>query len=174
MSAESAPESTGVDSISVPVVQETPSSNGFADLGLPPALVRAVGELGYETPTPIQAATIPSLLNGRDVLGQAQTGTGKTAAFALPLLARINPSVKRVQVLVLAPTRELAMQVAEAFTAYGRHLGGLVHWPAARPDDLLAAVFQALRRRFVHQPGPRRDRGCAQVRPPRPQHGCLA
>ncbi|WP_448507956.1 DEAD/DEAH box helicase [Immundisolibacter sp.] len=97
----------------------------FAELELPPALLQAVTELGYETPSPIQARIIPHLLAGRDVLGQAQTGTGKTAAFALPLLAKIDPKNNTTQVLVLAPTRELALQVAEAFTRYGAHLPGV-------------------------------------------------
>ncbi|WP_083215009.1 DEAD/DEAH box helicase [Immundisolibacter cernigliae] len=97
----------------------------FADLDLPPALLQAVTDLGYETPSPIQARIIPHLLAGRDVLGQAQTGTGKTAAFALPLLARIDPTKNTTQVLVLAPTRELALQVAEAFGRYGAHLPGI-------------------------------------------------
>ncbi|MDQ6997032.1 MAG: DEAD/DEAH box helicase [Mariprofundus sp.] len=96
----------------------------FAELGLLPELLRAVEGAGYETPTPIQAQTIPLLLDGRDVLGQAQTGTGKTAAFALPLLSRIDLSQKAPQVMVLAPTRELAIQVAEAFKTYARHLKG--------------------------------------------------
>jgi len=97
----------------------------FAELDLPPALLQAVTELGYETPSPIQARIIPHLLAGRDVLGQAQTGTGKTAAFALPLLAKIDPKNNTTQVLVLAPTRELALQVAEAFGRYGAHLPGV-------------------------------------------------
>ena len=95
----------------------------FRDLGLPPELLRAVEELGYEQPTPIQAEAIPPLLQGRDLLGQAQTGTGKTAAFALPLLASLDLDVKAVQAIVLTPTRELAMQVAEAVRAYGKHVG---------------------------------------------------
>ena len=94
----------------------------FADLGLPDALLRALADVGYESPSPIQAATIPPLLAGRDVLGQAQTGTGKTAAFALPAMARLDPAQKAPQVLVLAPTRELAIQVAEAFQKYAAHL----------------------------------------------------
>ncbi len=97
---------------------------GFSDLNLPPALLQAVQEMGYESPLPIQAACIPPLLEGRDVLGLAQTGTGKTAAFALPLLARIDLEQPYPQVLVLAPTRELAIQVAESFQAYARHLPG--------------------------------------------------
>ncbi len=97
---------------------------GFDELGLDPRLVDAVREIGYESPSPIQAACIPPLLAGRDLLGQAQTGTGKTAAFALPLLSRIDPGDARPQLLVLAPTRELAIQVAEAFQSYARHLPG--------------------------------------------------
>lgn len=94
----------------------------FAQLMLPEALIRAVTELGYESPSPIQAAAIPKLLAGEDVLGQAQTGTGKTGAFALPLLARLDPAQNDPQILVLAPTRELAIQVAEAFQAYARYM----------------------------------------------------
>ena len=94
----------------------------FSQLMLPEAIVRAVTELGYETPSPIQAAAIPKLLAGENVLGQAQTGTGKTGAFALPLLARLDPTQNDPQILVLAPTRELAIQVAEAFQAYARYM----------------------------------------------------
>jgi ATP-dependent RNA helicase DeaD len=96
----------------------------FADLGLPDTLLAALREVGYESPSPIQAATIPPLLEGRDVLGQAQTGTGKTAAFALPALARLDAAAGKPQVLVLAPTRELAIQVAEAFQKYAHHVPG--------------------------------------------------
>jgi len=95
---------------------------GFSDLDLAAPLVKAVAELGYESPLPIQAACIPPLLEGKDVLGLAQTGTGKTAAFALPLLSRVDLAKRVPQVLVLTPTRELAIQVAEAFQSYGRHL----------------------------------------------------
>ena len=84
----------------------------FAALGLPGPLLAALAEVGYESPSPIQAQAIPVLLAGGDLLGQAQTGTGKTAAFALPLLARIDPADNHPQLLVLAPTRELALQVA--------------------------------------------------------------
>ncbi|PIV29246.1 MAG: ATP-dependent RNA helicase, partial [Zetaproteobacteria bacterium CG02_land_8_20_14_3_00_50_9] len=93
----------------------TPSECTFADLGLDPSVLKAVEAVGYETPSPIQAKTIPFMMQGRDVLGQAQTGTGKTAAFALPILSRIDLKQRDPQVLVLAPTRELAIQVAEAF-----------------------------------------------------------
>ena len=94
------------------------SELSFAELGLDPAVLEAVTAVGYETPSPIQAQSIPALLAGRHLLGVAQTGTGKTAAFALPLLSRIDPAVSQPQILVLAPTRELAIQVAEAFTTY--------------------------------------------------------
>jgi len=96
----------------------------FSTLGLTAPVLQAVTELGYETPTPIQAQIIPFVLKGQDVLGQAQTGTGKTAAFALPLLSRIDPTKKGVQALVLAPTRELAIQVAEAIHSYAKHIKG--------------------------------------------------
>lgn len=94
----------------------------FESLGLRPELVQAVLELGFETPSPIQVSAIPVLLEGRDVIGQAQTGTGKTAAFALPLLNQIDPSIRGVQALVLTPTRELALQVSEAIFTYARHM----------------------------------------------------
>ena len=87
----------------------------FTDLGLSDAVLSAVAGVGYEAPSPIQAATIPPLLAGNDVVGLAQTGTGKTAAFALPILSRLDLAQKQPQALVLAPTRELAVQVAEAF-----------------------------------------------------------
>ena len=96
----------------------------FSDLNLSEALVRALKDVGYESPSPIQAATIPVLLENRDVLGQAQTGTGKTAAFALPILSRIDIRQTTPQALVLAPTRELAIQVAEAFQTYAKHIPG--------------------------------------------------
>ena len=94
----------------------------FADLQLPAPLLSALAEVGYETPSPIQAACIPQLLAGHDILGEAQTGTGKTAAFALPMLAKLDLADTRPQVLVLTPTRELAIQVAEAFAKYAHHL----------------------------------------------------
>jgi ATP-dependent RNA helicase DeaD len=96
----------------------------FSSLGLAPAVLAALADVGYESPSPIQAATIPIVLAGRDLLGQAQTGTGKTAAFALPLLSKIDLSHRAPQVLVMVPTRELAIQVAEAFQKYANHLEG--------------------------------------------------
>lgn len=96
----------------------------FNDLSLPDAILKILAEIGYETPSPIQAESIPVLQTGADLIGQAQTGTGKTAAFALPLLAKIDLSLKKPQALVLAPTRELAIQVAEAFKTYSKYLPG--------------------------------------------------
>ena len=96
----------------------------FADLGLSEPILKALQDVGYESPSPIQAATIPVLLSGADILGQAQTGTGKTAAFALPLLSRLDLAQREPQALVLVPTRELAIQVAEAFQKYAAHLRG--------------------------------------------------
>jgi ATP-dependent RNA helicase DeaD len=100
-------------------------SAGFGDLALRSELLQALSELGYEEPTPIQREAVPVLLEGRDLLGQAATGTGKTAAFALPLLQRIrrDGEVRGIQALVLVPTRELAVQVSEAIHNYGTHLG---------------------------------------------------
>jgi ATP-dependent RNA helicase DeaD len=103
---------------------ELPSATTFRDLALSEPVLRALTDVGYESPSPIQAATIPVLLSGADMLGQAQTGTGKTAAFALPALTRIDLSKHEPQVLVLVPTRELALQVAEAFLKYAAHLKG--------------------------------------------------
>jgi ATP-dependent RNA helicase DeaD len=97
----------------------------FADLGLDERVLSALADAGYESPSAIQAATIPPLMDGRHVVGLAQTGTGKTAAFALPILSRLDPSDKAVQALVLTPTRELAIQVAEAIGRYGHHLPGV-------------------------------------------------
>ncbi|EED4921786.1 DEAD/DEAH family ATP-dependent RNA helicase [Salmonella enterica subsp. arizonae] len=97
----------------------------FADLGLKAPILEALTDLGYEKPSPIQAECIPHLLGGRDVLGMAQTGSGKTAAFSLPLLNNLDPELKAPQILVLAPTRELAVQVAEAMTDFSKHMRGV-------------------------------------------------
>jgi len=103
---------------------EQQPSPSFSELGLAAPILKAVKEAGYETPSPIQAQSISPLLEGRDLLGQAQTGTGKTAAFSLPLLSRLNLKTKAPQMLVLAPTRELAIQVAEAMQSYAKHMKG--------------------------------------------------
>ncbi|MCJ0895148.1 DEAD/DEAH box helicase [Rhodococcus sp. ARC_M5] len=118
------------DSASVPVrATESASGTGeditFADLGIDERVLKALHDVGYESPSPIQAATIPPLMAGNDVVGLAQTGTGKTAAFAVPILSRLDVSRRTPQALVLAPTRELALQVAEAFGKYATHIPGL-------------------------------------------------
>ncbi|MCF6299864.1 MAG: DEAD/DEAH box helicase [Proteobacteria bacterium] len=105
-------------------MSDMPEIRSFDDLGLSKAILQAVKDSGYEEPSPIQSASIPPLLQGKDVLGQAQTGTGKTAAFALPILSKLDMETKGVQVLVLTPTRELAIQVSEAFQSYAKHLKG--------------------------------------------------
>ncbi|WP_426841548.1 DEAD/DEAH box helicase [Glaesserella parasuis] len=97
----------------------------FADLGLPQSILNAVNEMGFVTPSPIQQACIPHLLNGRDVLGMAQTGSGKTAAFSLPILAQIDPEQRHPQMLVMAPTRELAIQVADACEQFSKNMKGI-------------------------------------------------
>jgi len=106
------------------LTEETKPTIPFSDLGLSKPILQAVEEAGYEIPSAIQAESIPPLLEGHDLLGQAQTGTGKTAAFALPLLSRLDLTQKDPQIIVLAPTRELAIQVAESMQSYARHLKG--------------------------------------------------
>src|SRR6476620_1767502 len=108
-------------------VDREPASDqvSVADLGLDDKVLKALRDVGYEYPSPIQAATIPALLEGRHVVGLAQTGTGKTAAFALPILSQLDLKQKSPQALVLAPTRELALQVCEAFERYAAHVKGV-------------------------------------------------
>ena len=127
------------------VVEETEAESGFARFGLPDSVLEALKRCGYEQPSPIQAAAIPELMLGRDLLGQAQTGTGKTAAFALPLLARIDQEARHPQVLVLAPTRELAIQVSEAFQRYAACTRG-VHVLALYGGSDFRDQIQKLRR----------------------------
>ncbi|MDF9809863.1 ATP-dependent RNA helicase DeaD [Aurantimicrobium minutum] len=105
--------------------ETAPTTIPFSDLGLSDAVLKSLKDVGYEIPSAIQAATIPILLEGKDVVGLAQTGTGKTAAFALPILSRLDLSQKSPQALVLAPTRELALQVCEAFEKYASHMKGV-------------------------------------------------
>ena len=114
----------------------------FSDLDLPAALLRAVQDVGYETPTPIQSRTLPPLLEGRDLLGHAPTGTGKTAAFALPILAKLDLNARGVQALVLAPTRELAIQVAEAFAKYAKHMKNMRVLPIYGGQDYTGQIKQ--------------------------------
>ena len=110
--------------VSTAASESSSPASGFRDLNLDAAVLQALTDVGYEVPTPIQAATIPPLLSGVDLLGQAQTGTGKTAAFALPVLSKIDLGRAQPQALVLVPTRELAIQVAEAFQSYAAHMRG--------------------------------------------------
>src|SRR5690554_5937839 len=117
----------------------------FADLGLSDQVLRAIKDVGYETPSAIQEATIPVLLSGRDVVGLAQTGTGKTAAFALPILSRLDATQKKPQALVLSPTRELALQVCESFEQYAAHLRG-VHVLPVYGGQAYGVQLSALRR----------------------------
>ena len=117
----------------------------FADLTLKQPLLKILGEVGYESPSPIQAQTIPLLLEGRDIIGQAQTGTGKTAAFALPLISNLDLKQKDPQVLVLAPTRELAIQVAEAFQKYATYMKGFHVLPVYGGADYSGQI-RALKR----------------------------
>ncbi|NRD27696.1 DEAD/DEAH box helicase [Frigoribacterium sp. VKM Ac-2836] len=117
----------------------------FADLGLSDQVLKAIRDIGYETPSAIQAATIPTLLDGRDVVGLAQTGTGKTAAFALPILSRLDVSAKKPQALVLSPTRELALQVCEAFEQFASGMRG-VHVLPVYGGQAYGVQLSALRR----------------------------
>ena len=123
-----------------PAMNSTNTPGSFAELDLPAFLLKALGEVGYEAPSSIQALTIPPLLAGRDLVGQAQTGTGKTAAFALPVLATLDPASAKPQALVLAPTRELAIQVAEAFQKYAAHLEGFRVLPIYGGSDYRAQL----------------------------------
>ena len=124
---------------------DTAQAPAFVDFALGEPLQKALRDVGYETPSPIQAQAIPLLLEGRDLVGQAQTGTGKTAAFALPMLARIDLKNSATQVLVLAPTRELAIQVAEAFQRYAAHLKGFHVLPIYGGQDY-GTQLRALKR----------------------------
>ena len=127
------------------MTNDVSSIPSFRDLALSEPLLKALDDVGYETPSPIQAQVIPFMLQGKDVLGQAQTGTGKTAAFALPILSRIDLKQKDPQVLVLAPTRELAIQVAEAFQRYAAHLKGFHVLPIYGGQDYSSQLRQLKR-----------------------------
>ena len=129
-------ESSTIESSTIESSTIESSTITFAELPLAPAVIQAVQDVGYETPSPIQAQSIPHILEGRDLLGLAQTGTGKTAAFALPMLSRIHLKRRAPQVLVLTPTRELAIQVAEAFQRYARHMPGFHVLPVYGGQDM--------------------------------------
>ena len=126
----------------------TPAVISFRDLNLPETLLAALDKAGYETPTPIQTQAIPHLLKGLDLLGHAPTGTGKTAAFALPLLARLDIKRQQVQVMVLTPTRELAIQVAEAFQGYAAQIRDFHVLPVYGGQDYTGQIRQL--KRGVH------------------------
>jgi len=145
--AESAASSTGASVVPRVVDGTALMPPAFARLGLSKPLLRALVDLGYAEPTPIQAETIPLLLAGRDVLGQAQTGSGKTAAFALPLLQRMDLSLRKPQVLVLVPTRELAMQVTAAFERYAAGMPELRCVAIYGSSDVCSADLITLKRR---------------------------
>ena len=123
-------------------MSKTDTLPSFSELGLSAPVLEAVTSIGYETPSPIQAEMIPFVMEGRDVLGQAQTGTGKTAAFALPILSQIDTKIKTPQVLVLAPTRELAIQVAEAFQKYASKMKGFHVLPIYGGSDARSQIRQ--------------------------------
>jgi ATP-dependent RNA helicase DeaD len=123
----------------------TDTVTAFDQLALNKSLLKALDDVGYETPSPIQAQTIPLLLEGKDIIGQAQTGTGKTAAFALPLISNLDLKQKDPQLLVLAPTRELAIQVAEAFQKYAKHMKGFHVLPVYGGQDYRGQI-KALQR----------------------------
>lgn len=123
-------------------MSDSPSTPSFKDLALSEPVLKALKNVGYETPSPIQAQIIPFVMEGRDVLGQAQTGTGKTAAFALPILTRIDIKQKDPQALVLAPTRELAIQVAEAFQSYAAQIKGFHVLPIYGGQDYSVQLRQ--------------------------------
>ena len=124
------------------------SIGSFSELNLSAPLLQALADVGYENPSPIQQACIPPLLEGLDLLGEAQTGTGKTAAFALPLLQRLDLKLLEPQILVLTPTRELAIQVAEAFQKYAKHLPGFHVLPIYGGQSMFMQLKQL--RRGVH------------------------
>jgi ATP-dependent RNA helicase DeaD len=153
--------------------EDTPAPAGFASLGLSPPILQALTEVGYESPSPIQAQTIPHLLAGNDVLGQAQTGTGKTAAFALPILARLDMSQKKPQALVLAPTRELAHPGRRGLPAL-RHPPARLPRPAdLRRPELRPAAQRAQPRRPRRRRHPRPHDRPHRARLPRPLAGPL-
>ncbi|MFM9918485.1 DEAD/DEAH box helicase [Lacisediminihabitans sp. H27-G8] len=136
---------TPADTTATSEATAAPATLTFSELGLTDAVLKALKDVGYETPSAIQAATIPPLLAGRDVVGLAQTGTGKTAAFALPILSRLDLAQKNPQALVLAPTRELALQVCEAFEQYASGMRG-VHVLPVYGGQAYGVQLSALRR----------------------------
>ena len=125
--------------------EQSLTTNPFAQLGLSHSLIQSLNELGYEAPTPIQEQTIPLLLAGHDLIGQAQTGTGKTAAFSLPVIDKLSLHNPDVQALILTPTRELAIQVAEAIHSYSKHVGLVRVAPIYGGDSMVSTSSLARR-----------------------------
>ncbi len=136
----------------------------FPDLGLSKELARAITDLGFEEPTPIQALAIPMMREGRDVIGQAHTGTGKTAAYGVPLLETIDPKDRHVQALVMCPTRELAIQVSEELAKLAKYLHGVVIIPVYGGQPIERQTCSAQQ----GSPGRHRDTG-PDPRPPAPE-----
>ncbi|MGA0279241.1 MAG: DEAD/DEAH box helicase, partial [Vulcanococcus sp.] len=131
---------------SIEITTAEPSQKtGFAAFGFSPEILEALEEIGYSEPSPIQAAAIPELMLGRDLVGQAQTGTGKTAAFALPMLAALDEAQRTPQVLVLTPTRELAIQVADSFKSYATKLPHLRVLPVYGGSDFRDQIHKLKR-----------------------------
>ena len=114
----------------------------FEELSINENILRAIKDMGFASPSPIQEKAIPVALTGADIIGQAQTGTGKTASFGIPLLQKIDPEVKKVQAIVLCPTRELAMQVAEEFRKMARYLHGIKTLPIYGGQDIVRQIIQ--------------------------------
>ena len=112
----------------------------FEELQLDDRIIRAITEMGFEEASPIQAQAIPVVLEGRDMIGQAQTGTGKTAAFGLPLLQKVDPKVKKLQAIVLLPTRELAIQVAEELRRFAKFMHGIKVLPVYGGQDIVRQI----------------------------------
>ena len=112
----------------------------FEELQLDDRIIRAITEMGFEEASPIQAQAIPVVLEGRDMIGQAQTGTGKTAAFGLPLLQKVDPKVKKLQAVVLLPTRELAIQVAEELRRFAKFMHGIKVLPVYGGQDIVRQI----------------------------------
>ncbi|MFK7766949.1 MAG: DEAD/DEAH box helicase [Mariniblastus sp.] len=123
-STETVASKNAEPAVASPEIAASPSANPFEEMGLSPGVLKAIQSAGYETPSPIQSETVPHILSGRDLIGQAETGSGKTAAFAWPLLSKIDVKLARPQILVLAPTRELAIQVTAAFEKYASGMKG--------------------------------------------------
>ena len=126
----------------------------FDTLGLDPKILRAITEMGFEEPSPIQAKAIPEVMAGHDVIGQAQTGTGKTAAFGIPLLQKIDPKNRKLQAIILCPTRELAIQVADEIRRLSKFMHGIKILPVYGGQDIGKHALAALGGNIRRETGP--------------------